>query len=83
MIGIVDYGMGNLHSVEKALTKLGAKVQILHDPEQLDLVSALLLPGVGAFDPAMAKLQQGGWVHPLKDWDGQNKPLLGICLGLQ
>jgi glutamine amidotransferase len=60
MIGIVDYGMGNLHSVEKALTKLGGQVQILHDPEQLDLVSALVLPGVGAFDPAMAKLQQGG-----------------------
>jgi glutamine amidotransferase len=83
MIGIIDYGMGNLHSVEKALNKLGSPVQILHNPEQLTAITALVLPGVGAFDPAMQKLQEGGWVEPLQQWVLQKKPLLGICLGLQ
>ena len=83
MIGIIDYGMGNLHSVEKALVKLNAQTLIIQKPVQLAELSALVLPGVGAFDPAMQRLSEGGWVLPLQQWVEQQKPLLGICLGLQ
>ena len=59
MIGIIDYGMGNLHSVEKALVKLNAQTLIIQKPAQLAELSALVLPGVGAFDPAMQRLSEG------------------------
>ncbi|MEN9879349.1 MAG: Imidazole glycerol phosphate synthase subunit HisH [Cyanobacteriota bacterium] len=83
MIGVIDYGMGNLHSVEKALSHLGAHPQRLSQPRELSGVQALVLPGVGAFDPAMERLEATGWVAPLRQWQQQGKPLLGICLGLQ
>ena len=83
MIGVVDYGMGNLHSVEKALQRLQASAIRLIDPVQADHCQALLLPGVGAFDPAMQKLNGSGWSPVLQDWVQAQRPLLGICLGLQ
>ena len=83
MIGVVDYGMGNLHSVEKALQRLGARALRLHTADNLNEVQALLLPGVGAFDPAMQRLEAGGWITPLRQWVESGRPLLGICLGLQ
>ena len=75
--------MGNLHSVEKALQRLQADAVRLSDPDQAQNCQALLLPGVGAFDPAMQKLNSSGWSPLLKEWSQAQRPLLGICLGLQ
>ena len=75
--------MGNLHSVEKALQLLQADAVRLSDPDQAQNCQALLLPGVGAFDPAMQKLNSSGWSPLLKEWSQAQRPLLGICLGLQ
>jgi glutamine amidotransferase len=82
-IGLVDYGMGNLHSVQRAFERLGVDVRAVRGPEAIDVCQALVLPGVGAFDPAMERLEATGWVAPLRQWQQQGKPLLGICLGLQ
>ena len=83
MIGVVDYGMGNLGSVVNALSFLGAPARVLHGPDEMADCHALILPGVGAFGDCMANLQQRGYVEPLRDWMAADRPLLGICLGLQ
>jgi len=83
MIGIVDYGRGNLRSVEKALAKLGYQVRIMDSPEQIKEVKGIILPGVGAFADAMAALEKRNWVWPLKKYVGDGHPFLGICLGMQ
>jgi len=82
-IGLIDYGMGNLHSVQRALERLGADVVPVADAAAMDHCHALVLPGVGAFDPAMAQLHQVELVAPLQHWCAVGRPLLGICLGLQ
>jgi glutamine amidotransferase len=82
-IGLVDYGMGNLHSVQRAFERLGAKVVAVTSAADMEACQALVLPGVGAFDPAMAQLQDAGLVEPLRAWCAGGAPLLGICLGLQ
>ena len=82
-LGLIDYGMGNLHSVEKCLERLGESCRLIKDADQLDGIDALILPGVGAFDPAMANLRATGLVPHLLRWGHDNRPLLGICLGLQ
>lgn len=79
MIGIVDYGMGNLFSVSKALERLNADYFISGDKEKLLGADALLLPGVGSFRDAMEVLQ----VDTIKEFAASGKPLLGICLGMQ
>jgi imidazole glycerol-phosphate synthase subunit HisH len=79
MIGIVDYGMGNLFSVSKALERLNANYFISGDKEELLGADALLLPGVGSFRDAMEVLQ----VDTIKEFAASGKPLLGICLGMQ
>lgn len=79
MIGIVDYGMGNLFSVSKALERLGAEYFISGDKKELLSADALLLPGVGSFRDAMERLQ----VDTIKEFAQTGKPLLGICLGMQ
>ena len=83
MIAIVDYGMGNLHSVEKALERVGADVRIARTPGELEQADKIVLPGVGAFADAIAKLHDLDLVDPLVDWARRDKPFLGICLGLQ
>ncbi len=83
MIALIDYGMGNLGSVEKALRAVGAEVRITADPRVLEQASGLVLPGVGAFDDCLAGLEAHGLVGPLKDLLAAGKPFLGICLGLQ
>ena len=83
MIGVVDYGMGNLGSVVNALSFLGAPARVLHGPDEMADCHALILPGVGAFGDCMANLQQRGYVEPLREWMAADRPLLGICLGLQ
>ena len=82
-IGIIDYGMGNLHSVQQAFKRLNRNIQIIKSPDGIDICKALILPGVGAFDPAMENLKKTQLIPHLKEWVHKGKPLLGICLGLQ
>ncbi len=83
MIGIVDYGMGNLRSVEQALTHLKAPHKKILTPDDLDECQGLILPGVGAFGDCMKNLHNAGLISTLKDWAQADRPLLGICLGYQ
>ena len=83
MIAIVDYGMGNLRSVEKALESLGAKPVITRDAKVIARSDALILPGVGAFAAAMSNLSDLGLIDPILKSVADNKPFLGICLGMQ
>ena len=82
-LGLIDYGMGNLHSVQKAFERLDQSLKIVRNPCDLVDVEALVLPGVGSFDPAMDQLKRTELIPYLKLWATENKPLLGICLGLQ
>ncbi len=82
MIVIIDYGMGNLRSVEKALEKVGAEVKVSRDPEDLRKADRMVLPGVGAFGDAMSNLEKRGLIDVLKEEVAAGKPFLGICLGL-
>ena len=82
MIAIVDYGVGNLFSLRSSLAKLGLEAVVTADPEVLRKADRLILPGVGAFADAMAKLEATGLVPVLKE-EARTKPLLGICLGMQ
>ena len=79
-IGVIDYGMGNLFSVEQALKRLNAKVVVTSDKQLLETMDALVLPGVGAFPDAMKRLEETGMIPFIKN---TKKPLLGICLGMQ
>jgi imidazole glycerol-phosphate synthase subunit HisH len=83
LLGIVDYGRGNLRSVGKALETVGAGVRILSSPAEIDGCSALVLPGVGAFGDCARSLEQRGFTTPLMEWLQADKPFLGICLGYQ
>jgi glutamine amidotransferase len=82
-IAIIDYDMGNLHSVCKGLEKAGATPRITDSPRELEQADAVVLPGVGAFDPAMQHLRSRGLEEPIKNVIASGKPFLGICLGLQ
>ncbi len=82
-IAVVDYDMGNLHSVCKALEYAGAETLITHVPSELANADAIVLPGVGSFDPAVKKIRDRDLEQPLKDIIASGKPFLGICLGLQ
>jgi glutamine amidotransferase len=83
MIKIIDYGMGNLRSVEKAFAFLGHEVSISHEARGLEAATGIVLPGVGAFGDAMAELEGRGLVEPLRDAVRAGMPFLGICLGYQ
>lgn len=83
MIVIIDYGMGNLHSVSKALERMGHSYLITSNPEQIRRADGIILPGVGAFGDAMRELETRGLVSVLKQEALNGKPLLGICLGMQ
>ena len=83
MIAIVDYGMGNLRSVQKALERVGAAATVTDDPAALDAAQGIVLPGVGAFGDAMDNLRARRLVEPLLRQAADGKPLLGICLGMQ
>lgn len=82
-IGVIDYGMGNLFSVEQALKRLGCEVIVTADERELDTADALLLPGVGAFPDAMKRLAETNLDRYLQKVKAENRPLLGICLGMQ
>lgn len=83
MIAVIDYGMGNLRSVQKALEASGAKTRVTSDPKALRACEKIVFPGVGAFGEAMAELKRRRLVEPLKDAIAEGKPFLGLCLGLQ
>jgi len=83
MIGIIDYGMGNLGSVSNACRFLGLPFSILSAPAEMKDCRALILPGVGAFGDCMNHLVRNGYVGAVREWIAAGKPFLGICLGLQ
>lgn len=83
MIAIVDYGMGNLRSVSKALEYLGRRPEVTRDPAVIARAERVILPGVGAFGAAMDNLRKFGLVEVIQDVASSGKPLLGICLGMQ
>ncbi len=83
MIGIIDYGMGNLASVKNACDHLGFESEILSDPEKLAACDRLILPGVGAFKDSMENIHEKGLYETIVSLVEQGKPLLGICLGMQ
>lgn len=82
MIAIIDSGIANLRSVEKALLRLGAEAAVIEDPRRLRDAAGIILPGVGAFADGIAKLQSRGFIEPLRREIERGKPTLGICLGL-
>jgi imidazole glycerol phosphate synthase glutamine amidotransferase subunit len=83
LIAVVDYGAGNLVSIEQALTTVGADVRIARDGDALRGVDAVVVPGVGAAAPAMDRLDRRGLTDPIARWLAADRPFLGICLGLQ
>ena len=83
MIAIIDYGMGNLRSVQKALEKVGAETVITSDKRKIEAADKVVLPGVGAIRPAIDRLKELGLVETIKMVVKNGKPFLGICLGLQ
>jgi glutamine amidotransferase len=83
MIAIIDYGMGNLHSVGKAVERLGFDVVVTADASQIMASSAAILPGVGAFGDAVSELRSSGLFEVVRNYARSGKPLLGICLGMQ
>jgi imidazole glycerol phosphate synthase glutamine amidotransferase subunit len=82
-VAVVDYGAGNLVSIEQALTFVGADVRIATNPDGLAGADAVVVPGVGAARPAMQRLARARLVDPLLRWIALGRPYLGICLGLQ
>ena len=83
MIAILDYGMGNLRSVEKAFEHVGAEVEITYDPERVRAASGVVLPGVGAFPKAMEAIRERGLDELIDERRAAGVPILGICLGMQ
>ncbi|MCX7571046.1 imidazole glycerol phosphate synthase subunit HisH [Tumebacillus sp. DT12] len=83
MFAIIDYGMGNLRSVEKALETLGAEVTVTSDPNVVRMADGVILPGVGAFGDAMENLREAGLIPVIRDVVAAGTPFLGICLGMQ
>ncbi|NEP87033.1 MULTISPECIES: imidazole glycerol phosphate synthase subunit HisH [Okeania] len=82
-IAVIDYDMGNLHSVCKGLEKTGATPKITDSPIEIEQADAVILPGVGSFDPAVQHLRSRYLETPIKQVIASGKPFLGICLGLQ
>ena len=83
MIAIVDYGVGNVRSVERALVHVGAEARLTADLSELEAADGIVLPGVGAFAPALAKLSANGLGRGIVDLAQRGKPVLGVCLGYQ
>ncbi len=81
VIGIVNYGIaGNIHSVKKAIEKAGGKTLVINKPSDFNLVDKLVIPGVGSFKDAMQELESDNFIESIQEFD---KPILGICLGMQ
>lgn len=83
MIALLDYGAGNLRSVEKALRFVGAEVELMQSPDRVKDAAAVVLPGVGAFDDCVNAMQRQELFEAAKNFAGSGKPFLGICVGYQ
>lgn len=83
MIAILDYGVGNVRSVERALEHVGAEARLTSDRDELERAAGVVLPGVGAFAPALARLTERGLGAHLVELARAGKPVLGVCLGYQ
>lgn len=83
MIAIIDYGMGNLRSVQKGFERIGAEAAVTADPQVVLEADRIVLPGVGAFRDCMSNLEQAGFVEPILKVIAQGRPFLGICVGMQ
>ncbi|MBQ3000215.1 MAG: imidazole glycerol phosphate synthase subunit HisH [Oscillospiraceae bacterium] len=83
MVAIIDYGVGNLFSLQSSFAAIGEKVTVTADKEVLEKADCIILPGVGAFEDAAKKLRSTGLDKTLKTLAAQGKPLMGICLGMQ
>ncbi len=83
MIAVIDYGMGNLRSVQKALEVVGAKAIVTSKAKEIERSSKIVFPGVGAFGESMRELRRFGLIEPIKAAIDEGKPFLGLCLGLQ
>jgi glutamine amidotransferase len=83
VIAVLDYGMGNLRSAEKALERVGADVEVTRDPARIRAAGGLVLPGVGAFPKAMQAVRELGFDELMREHTDSGKPALGICLGMQ
>ncbi len=83
MIAVIDYGAGNIRSIEKALEHVGAQVQVTDDPAVVACAHAVVLPGVGSGGAAMARMTERGLDEAIREATQQGKPFLGICLGMQ
>ena len=83
LVGVIDYGMGNLHSVSKALALQGARVRVTDKIRQLAQSDLVVLPGVGSFGAAIQTLRKKGLDTFVRKWIRENRPYLGICLGFQ
>ena len=83
MITVIDYGMGNMRSVVKAVEKYTSEVQVSSEPQSIASSKALIMPGDGAFGQAMENLTQSGWIEPLVQFIGNGGYFFGICLGYQ
>jgi len=82
-IGLIDYGMGNIHSVKKAIENLEEEILLVKNQSQISSCKALIIPGQGAFDPAIQNLYKTDLINEIKNWIRKGNPFLGICLGLQ
>jgi imidazole glycerol phosphate synthase glutamine amidotransferase subunit len=82
-VAVIDYGAGNLVSIEQALAAAGASVHRAVDASEIGDPDLLVVPGVGAAAPAMERLRDGGFIEPIRAWIEADRPFLGICLGLQ
>ena len=82
-VAILDYGMGNLRSVEKALERVGVRATVTSEADEAEAADGLVLPGVGAFPAAMERVRELGLERLAADWADSGRPLLGICLGMQ
>ncbi|MGE5218282.1 MAG: imidazole glycerol phosphate synthase subunit HisH [Chloroflexota bacterium] len=83
MIAVIDYGMGNLRSVQKGLERTGSEAEITRDLAKIQAARGVVLPGVGAFSACMENLGKFGLIEPIRDIVRHRKPFLGICLGFQ
>lgn len=82
-VAVLDYGMGNLRSVAKAIERVGGEALITSEPGEVLGADALVVPGVGAFGACMANLRQGGLDSAIRDFVARARPVLGVCLGMQ
>lgn len=83
VVAIVDYGVGNIHSVQRALVRVGADARLTANLDELESADGIVLPGVGAFAPTLARLSERGLGRGIVDLARRGKPVLGVCLGYQ